>query len=105
LIDGYIYTHLLSSIDPQNVPIELVEYSWFLLKRYGGRYDHIFYIPLEFEVKDDGVRSICKAFSEEIPRRFEMMIPILQQKYKLNISTLTGTVEERVTQFLKEIAK
>jgi hypothetical protein len=33
------------------------------------------------------------------------MIPILQQKYKLNISTLTGTVEERVTQFLKEIAK
>ena len=58
----------------------------------------ICYVPIEFEIEDDGVRSVDKTYQKEID---EEMLRILQQ-LKVPYYTISGTVEQRVEQ-LKEI--
>ena len=54
----------------------------------------IVYLPIEFEVEDDGVRSIDKAFQMKI----DFLIKNLLDTAKIPYITATGTVEERVAQ-------
>lgn len=67
------------------------------------KFDHIFYIPLEFDVEDDGVRSQDKKFNKDTSRIFENLIKIYQKRGN-NIHRLGGSVEERAEKF-KEIMK
>ena len=54
----------------------------------------IVYLPIEFEVEDDGVRSVDKAFQMKI----DFLIKNLLDTAKIPYITATGTVEERVAQ-------
>lgn len=54
----------------------------------------IVYLPIEFEVEDDGVRSIDKAFQIKI----DFLIKNLLDTANIPYITATGTVEERKTQ-------
>jgi nicotinamide riboside kinase len=55
-------------------------------------YDLIFYIAPEFEIVDDGFRSLDSKYQKEIHVIFLKLI----QKHRLNVITISGTVEERL---------
>lgn len=62
-------------------------------------YDRIFYIPIEFEPEDDGVRESDKDFQSEIDR----LIVSLLTKYKIDYTTINGTIENRAELILKNL--
>jgi nicotinamide riboside kinase len=57
------------------------------------KYNHIFYIEPEFDLIDDGVRSLDLKFRDEIADLFEMVI----DKEKLSVTRIKGSVRDRVT--------
>lgn len=63
------------------------------------RYNLIFYIPPEFEMVADGVRSTDKAFRDEVVSYYDMFINEIMQCVK--VVELRGTVEDRVMIVLK----
>jgi nicotinamide riboside kinase len=60
------------------------------------QYDHVFYIEPEFEIVDDGVRSVDKDFRDEIADLFESSI----EKRKLSMSRVKGSVRNRVNSII-----
>tara|TARA_R110002051_G_scaffold200971_1_gene267734 strand:- start:241 stop:510 length:270 start_codon:yes stop_codon:yes gene_type:complete len=65
------------------------------------KYDKIFYLIPEFDIEDDGVRSIDLDFRNEIVTIFneyivECEIPVIQ---------LTGSVDNRVSLIIEELKK
>lgn len=89
LLDGYVYTQWL--YDHNKVDEWVLQFAENCLQSYISHYTHLFYIPKEFNVCDDGVRSADKLFHEEICNLFTATI----DKYKLPVKTITGTREER----------
>jgi nicotinamide riboside kinase len=59
-----------------------------------GRYDHVFYLPVEFPIVLDGLRPDNPAFQADIDRR----VVDLLKGADVTFSTLTGSVEERQAQ-------
>ena len=59
-----------------------------------SQYDVILYLRPEFEMIEDGVRSLNKEFRDEVLKNFESLIKDLK-----NVIILTGSVENRVNQF------
>lgn len=59
-----------------------------------NQYDVILYLRPEFEMIEDGVRSLNKEFRDEVLKNFESLIKDLK-----NVVVLSGTVENRVNQF------
>lgn len=100
LIDGYVYTHYL--FNHEEVPEDMEEYASFLLRSYVYQYDRIFYLPVEFDLHDDGVRSVNPEFRTEIERIFKFVVPAAT-KYGAKITTLTGSVSERVEQVIRSL--
>ena len=58
-----------------------------------NQYDKIFYLPIEFDIVDDGIRSIDK----ELQRSVDIEIRTLLSN-QTNVITLTGTIDERLKQ-------
>lgn len=56
------------------------------------------YLPIEFELDDDGVRFMDKKLQENIDREFKKVI----NKYNIKVFEVRGSVEERIEQ-LKQI--
>ncbi len=69
--------------------------------KHKNNIDHIFYIPIEFPIVNDGVR-----FTDEQDR---INIDLAIQKYikdnNLSVITVTGSIEERVKTVLAHIVK
>ncbi len=59
-----------------------------------ARYDHVFYLPVEFPIVLDGLRPDDTAFQADIDRR----ITDLLKGHDVAYETLTGTVVERQEQ-------
>ena len=64
-------------------------------------WDAIFFLRPEFEIVDDGVRSVNVEFHRNIVFLFDHFI----KKYNLQVIQLTGSVEDRVNQFKVELSK
>ncbi|MDO8663481.1 MAG: ATP-binding protein [Candidatus Wildermuthbacteria bacterium] len=62
--------------------------------RRNAKYDFVFYLPIEFKMERDGLRSSDSKFQEEIDRRFKECLAEFGVKY----TVLSGSVEERVSQ-------
>lgn len=60
-----------------------------------NRYTKIFYLKPEFEIEDDGVRDVDVEFRDEIVDIFDHAISL----YRINVTPLTGTVDQRIEQF------
>lgn len=90
-LDGIVYTEYLringklSSEDYQEVKR--------IFSKVIPMYDYLFYIPPEFPIVDDGVRSTDEKFREEIAYIFESKI----KKYDLKVIRVSGSVRDRVT--------
>lgn len=63
------------------------------------KYDIMFYIAPEFDIVPDGVRSVNLEFRDRIAELFEEYM----EAYKIEPIRLTGTVDERVSQFIDTI--
>lgn len=90
-LDGLIYTAWL--FDGDKIEKKTLEYAQQVYDAIWPKYDLIFYTPIEFNVVDDGVRSINPLFREEIGRMFEKYIKVNTHPH---IITLTGSVYNRL---------
>lgn len=59
-----------------------------------SRYDHVFYLPIEFPIVPDGLRPDDTGFQADIDRRIQGLL----STYDVEYHTLTGTVEDRTAQ-------
>ena len=59
-----------------------------------ARYDHVFYLPIEFPIVLDGLRPDDPGFQADIDRRIRHLLDSNDVSYE----TLTGSVEERRAQ-------
>jgi nicotinamide riboside kinase len=59
----------------------------------------VVYTPIEFEIEDDGVRSVDELYQEKIDFFIKNILDTAEIKY----ITVTGTVEERVAQVEKAL--
>lgn len=97
LLDGVVYT-----FDTINRMKNGEEYAWVkeyaanLLNYYIHHYDVIFYLKPEFDIVEDGVRSINLQYRHETQLLFEKTIKRVEDKVK--VVFLTGTVEQRIWQ-------
>lgn len=59
-------------------------------------YDKVFYLPVEFPMQSDGVRKEDEEFRMEIDRRIKELLT----EFKIDFSTVTGNIEERVAKII-----
>jgi nicotinamide riboside kinase len=64
-----------------------------------AKYDYVFYLPIEFGMEVDGLRSSNEEFRKEIDRFYKKFLDESGIKYV----TLTGSVGDRVNQALKHL--
>jgi len=63
------------------------------------KYDYIFYIPIEFGLVQDDVRSKEKTYQQEIDNNIKELI----KEYNLKVITIKWSVEERVNKVVQLI--
>lgn len=95
--DGYVYSCYLWNAG--RISHDTLDYSRQVFMKVQPTYDIQFYIEPEFDIVDDGVRSINKEFRDSIIRIFESTA----LDYKMNAVILRGSVRERVEQVLNAI--
>lgn len=62
-------------------------------------YDHIFYVPIEFEVESDGTREDDQAFQAAIDQE----IVSLYKRFGVSTTRVTGTVDARTSTVLSRL--
>lgn len=98
LIDGYAYTEYLSLLNKVDNPCRDTVAN--ALEAGLSLYDLIIYIPIEFEVEDDGVRSVDESFRRAIDKIMKDYIAEIRVNRGTDfIHEITGSVEQRVQQF------
>jgi GTPase SAR1 family protein len=95
--DGFVYSCYLWTTG--RISFDTMNYSKHVFMKVQPTYDIQFYIEPEFDIVHDGVRSINKAFRDDIIRIFDSTI----EDYKMNAVILRGSVRERVEQVLNAI--
>ena len=99
MIDCLVYTTWLYRNTQSNIPDFVIRYQEALLNEYMKLYDHIFYTPIEFPLVEDGVRSSKSEYRDQIDSICKEVI----EEFKIPITILTGTVEERLNTFFETI--
>ena len=66
-----------------------------------ARYDHVFYLPVEFPIVLDGLRPDDPEFQADIDRRIRRLLEQADVAY----ATLTGSVAEREAQVRKHVGR
>jgi len=67
------------------------------LQNLRARYDHVFYLPIEFPIVLDGLRPDDPDFQADIDQRMRKLLEV----HDVDFQTLTGTIEERQEQVRK----
>lgn len=93
-LDGLVYSTYL--FKHNNISISTMRYVNDVFSRVWASYDHVFYIEPEFDIVDDGVRSMDKEFRDEIADLFESTI----EKRKLIMHRVSGSVRNRVNSII-----
>ena len=84
-----------------NIPFEKFEILEKHITYWGFTYDHIIYVPVEFELVEDGVRSPSKEYQMNID---DKVCKILEDYVaEERRTTIRGTPEERLEQVKKLI--
>ena len=89
-LDGLVYSTYLYKNN--QISISTLKYAKEVFNKVWHSYDYVFYIEPEFEIVDDGVRSVDKRFRDEIAELFEATI----EKEKLSMRRVKGSVRDRV---------
>lgn len=91
-LDGVVYTKYLHQTGKVND--ETMTFASDVFFKLFPRYDIMFYIEPEFEIQNDGIRSVDPSFRNKIVEIFDEYIDI----FKLPVTKLNGSVRERVEQ-------
>lgn len=94
-LDGVVYTRYLHK--EGKVDSNTLKHVKTVFSKVWPVYDYVFYIEPEFEIVDDGVRSVNQTFRNDIVELFEDVI----EREKLNIIRINGSVRNRVDMVLK----
>lgn len=89
-LDGVVYTKYLH--ENGKVTDETMTFATDVFVKLFPMYDVMFYIPPEFEIQNDGVRSVDENFRNRVVKIFEEYI----DTYRLDVVKLNGSVRERV---------
>lgn len=95
--DVYAYTWGAAKRD--KVDSYILNYQNWVMNRYKGIFDKIFYIPIEFPMEKDGIRDEDIEYQKEIDKNILYCLKMINTNY----ITITGTVEQRMEQILKNI--
>jgi GTPase SAR1 family protein len=90
-LDGLVYTTWLYKNN--QVSISTLKHVREVFHKVWPKYDYVFYIEPEFEIVDDGIRSVDTSFRDEIAELFDMAI----EKERLTMHRVRGSVRNRVT--------
>jgi predicted ATPase len=96
-LDGLVYSLYLHKSN--KITTNTLKYVKDVFYKVWDSYDYVFYIEPEFEIVDDGVRSINKQFRDEIADLFETTI----EKEKLNMHRVKGSVRDRVNTIIDHL--
>ena len=96
-LDGIVYTTWLKARG--SISDDTLTYARQIYERCMPKYDFLFYIPPEFDIKDDGVRSTSTSFRNEIVGLFDGFLEELPVEY----TTLTGSVIERAQKVIDTV--
>ncbi len=89
-LDGLVYSTYLYKHAKINLPT--LHYVMDVFDKVWEQYDHVFYIEPEFDIVNDGTRSIDVAFRDEIADLFDSII----EKKALSMHRVKGSVRNRV---------
>ena len=89
-LDGLVYSTYLYK--QNQISISTMKYVREVFQKVRKSYDVIFYIDPEFDIVDDGVRSIDKEFRNDITGLFRVTIA----NENLSVIRVKGSVRERV---------
>jgi GTPase SAR1 family protein len=89
-LDGLVYSSYL--FKKGNIDAGTMKYVRSVFNKVWPVYNHVFYISPEFDIVDDGERSVNISFRDEIVELFETII----EKEKLSVTRIKGSVRERV---------
>jgi hypothetical protein len=102
LVDGASYTQFLS--EQNSIPGWFTLYAERLFAEYLPMYNYIFYIPPEFGMESDGVRSGDPYFYTRIREIFvDRIAYIKKQLPNVHLIEITGTVAERVQKVISTL--
>ena len=73
------------------------KFCWAIKNIY---YDHLFYVPIEFEPVADGIRSVDPEFQKDVDREIKAILDYYHVPYNI----IKGSIEERIA-LLKSIIK
>ena len=96
-LDGLVYSAYLYS--KNQISANTLKYVREVFNKVWHSYDYVFYIEPEFEIVDDGVRSINKQFRDEIAELFEYVI----EKENLSMLRVKGSVRNRVNTIIDHL--
>jgi nicotinamide riboside kinase len=96
-LDGLVYTTYLYF--KGRVKVSTLDKAYEIYKKTIEHYDYLFYIPPEFDLVDDGVRSTDTSFRDGIVEIFEDYL----EKCPRKVIHITGSVRERLNQVMKTI--
>jgi nicotinamide riboside kinase len=98
VVDGLVYTEWL--YNQGRVSKLVYDYARIVFDREIPRFDYLFFIQPEFDLVGDGVRSTSIEWRDQINARMTEVIESLN----IPVTYLTGSVDDRVQQFLNTIA-
>lgn len=99
-LDGMVYSEYLWG--RQKISWDTMHLVNKIYEKLIGKYDLNFYIAPEFEIENDGVRSVDKKFRDDIVKLFDAKIERLKDK-EIEVVYISGSVRERVEQVLQKI--
>lgn len=98
-LDGVVYSHYLH--ENGRLSDEVMTYVTNIFVKLKPCYDILFYIKPEFDIQNDGVRSIDTAFRDRIVELFDQYI----ETFRVPVVTISGSVRERLDQAIDYIKK
>lgn len=64
-------------------------------------YNFVFYLPIEFPIEDNGIRSIDPVFQKNVDSRYLQVL----NDWGINYHTISGSIEERLKKIMNIINK
>lgn len=95
VLDGLVYSQYL--YQQGKINSNTMSFCTDVFEKVVNKYDLLFFIYPEFDVVDDGIRSVDKEFRNSIVTLFEQTI----EEKLLSVIVIRGTVRERVEQVLR----
>ena len=96
-LDGVVYTRCM--YEKGQIAEWVMDFAENVFTKIIDKYDYIFYLSPEFDMEDDGVRSVDEGFQKQIVKLFEQYI----LECEVPVIHLTGSVKNRIKQIKETI--